>query len=354
MNNEQELIRRAQRGDGEAFRQLVETYQTPAYRLAARMCGPDGAEDVTQEAFLAAWRGLPQFRGDCRFSTWLYRLVNNAAIDYLRREKRHRDTGDVDDLELPDGDPSPQELAEQIDTALCVDGEYVSTETCRVQKDGVTYVALTPMAKVLDPAVQITWDAAAATATLKTEKLTLTARVGQLYVQANGRYLYVPEGVQMVDGKVTVPLSVLTKAFDARLSWDGASGTVMVNRGSGAIQSGDSFYDGNGLFWLSRIIQAESGNQPLEGRIAVGNVVMNRVASPAFPNTVKEVLAQKNQFTTWKNGRLADRIINRRGDGLCPMEEAILAANTPREAYNILRGRYRTLTGYSPRTQKQE
>ena len=57
---------------------------------------------------------------------------------------------------------------------------------------------------------------------------------------------------------------------------------------------------------------------------------------------------------SYRYGRLADRIINRRGDGLCPMEEAILAANTPREAYNILRERYRTLTGYSPRTQKQE
>ena len=116
MNNEQELIRRAQRGDGEAFRQLVEAYQTPAYRLAARMCGPDSAEDVTQEAFLAAWRALPEFRGDCRFSTWLYRLVSNAAIDCLRREKKHRDTGDVDDLELPDGGPSPQEQAERSDT----------------------------------------------------------------------------------------------------------------------------------------------------------------------------------------------------------------------------------------------
>ena len=120
MMEEKDLISRAARDDADAFRQLVETYQTPAYRLAARMCGPDGAEDVTQEAFLAAWRGLPQFRGDCRFSTWLYRLVNNAAIDYLRREKRHRDTGDVDDLELPDGDPSPQELAEQSDTRTAV------------------------------------------------------------------------------------------------------------------------------------------------------------------------------------------------------------------------------------------
>lgn len=116
MMEEKDLICRAARGDAEAFRQLVEAYQTPAYRLAARMCRPDSAEDVTQEAFLAAWRALPEFRGDCRFSTWLYRLVSNAAIDCLRREKKHRDTGDVDDLELPDGGPSPQEQAERSDT----------------------------------------------------------------------------------------------------------------------------------------------------------------------------------------------------------------------------------------------
>lgn len=116
MMEEKDLICRAARGDAEAFRQLVEAYQTPAYRLAARICGPDSAEDVTQEAFLAAWRALPEFRGDCRFSTWLYRLVSNAAIDCLRREKKHRDTGDVDDLELPDGGPSPQEQAERSDT----------------------------------------------------------------------------------------------------------------------------------------------------------------------------------------------------------------------------------------------
>ena len=120
MMEEKDLICRAARGDAEAFRQLVEAYQTPAYRLAARMCGPDSAEDVTQEAFLAAWRALPEFRGYCRFSTWLYRLVSNAAIDCLRREKKHRDTGDVDDLELPDGGPSPQEQAERSDTRNAV------------------------------------------------------------------------------------------------------------------------------------------------------------------------------------------------------------------------------------------
>ena len=205
---------------------------------------------------------------------------------------------------------SPQELTEQIDTALCVDGEYVSVEVARVQHDGVTDVALAPMAKELDESVQIGWDGSSSTVTVKSSKLSLTAKVGQLYIQANSRYLYVPEGVQMVGGKVTVPLSVLVKAFDARLSWDAASGTVVVNRGSGAIQSGDSYYNQDDLFWLSRIIQAECGNQPLEGRMAVGNVVLNRVKNPAFPSTVKGVLSQKNQFTTWKNGALANRTPN--------------------------------------------
>ena len=212
---------------------------------------------------------------------------------------------------------SPQELTEQIDTALCVDGEYVSVEVARVQHDGVTYVALAPMAKELDESVQIGWDGSSSTVTVKSSKLSLTAKVGQLYIQANGRYLYVPEGVQMVGGKVTVPLSVLVKAFDARLSWDAASGTAVVNRGSGAIQSGDSYYNQDDLFWLSRVVYAESGNQSLDGKIAVANVVLNRVKSPIFPNTIEGVLAQKNQFPTYGSGSLAKRT---------PHEGSIIAA----------------------------
>ena len=108
MNKEQDILRRAQQGDSEAFRQLVEAYQTQVYRLALRMCGADDADDVTQDAFVAAWRALP--------STWLYRLTTNAAIDYLRREKRHRAAGDIAELELPDDAPTMQELSERAET----------------------------------------------------------------------------------------------------------------------------------------------------------------------------------------------------------------------------------------------
>lgn len=205
---------------------------------------------------------------------------------------------------------SPLTLVEQADSSLTIDGIAASVEICKTQRNGTTYVALAPMAQALDESAQIGWDAASGSVSVTTAKLTISAKAGQLYMVANGRYLYLPEGVQVINGKTTVPLSALTKAFDAKLSWDAATSTVMVTRGSGAIVSGDQFYNANTLFWLSRVIFAESGNQCLEGKMAVGNVVMNRVASPIFPNTVEGVLSQKNQFTTWKNGALADRIPN--------------------------------------------
>ena len=142
------------------------------------------------------------------------------------------------------------------------------------------------------------------TATVTTPALRLTAKVGQLYLEANGRYLYLPEGVQLSGGRVIVPLWAVAEAFGATVGWNAATGTVTVTRGSGAIQPGDSYYNQEDLFWLSRVIYAESGNQSLEGKMAVGNVVMNRVKHPSFPSTIEGVLAQKNQFTTYWSGHI--------------------------------------------------
>lgn len=112
-----ELVRAAANGDEDAFARLVRLHENKAYHLALRLCGsPEDAMDVAQEAFLAAWRGLPAFRGEAGFSTWLYRLVSNAAIDHLRRTKKQQGDVSLDDdesrLELPDGAPGPQEAAE--------------------------------------------------------------------------------------------------------------------------------------------------------------------------------------------------------------------------------------------------
>ena len=114
---EQELVRAAAGGDTEAFERLVRTYENKIYHLALRMCGSaDEAADIAQEAFLAAWRGLPSFRGEANFATWLYRLTSNAAIDYLRRQRKQRGELSLDDEELGldavDAGPGPQDAAE--------------------------------------------------------------------------------------------------------------------------------------------------------------------------------------------------------------------------------------------------
>jgi len=83
------LARRAADGDESAFEALVARFQGRVYRLACRLTGSEGeAEDVLQETFLQAYRGLPTFRSEARFATWLYRIATNAALMQNRRRDR--------------------------------------------------------------------------------------------------------------------------------------------------------------------------------------------------------------------------------------------------------------------------
>ena len=193
------------------------------------------------------------------------------------------------------------------DELVLIDGQPAPIEIGRIQGNGTTYVSLAGMAKALDQSATAAWDGSTGTVTVTTETLTMTARIGEQYVVANGRYLYLSEGVRQNNGTVIVPLSIVTKAFDATLSWDAASGKILVRRGSGALMSGEQFYNQEDLFWLSRVMFAEAGNQGLKGQMAVGNVVLNRVFSTIFPDSIHGVLAQRNQFSTYKGGALAKR-----------------------------------------------
>lgn len=114
MMDELRAIAQAKKGDADAFAFLVETYETSVYRLALRMCGnAHDAEEVAQEAFVAAWKGLPAFRGESKFSSWLYQLTTNAAIDFLRREKRHRAAVPMEDEPEPATPDTPQQAVEE-------------------------------------------------------------------------------------------------------------------------------------------------------------------------------------------------------------------------------------------------
>ena len=100
---DQQLVERAQRGDKQAFGLLVEKYQRKLARLLSRFVrDPAEVEDVTQEAFIKAYRALPKFRGDSAFYTWLYRIGINTAKNYLMASRRRAPTStgvDADEAE---------------------------------------------------------------------------------------------------------------------------------------------------------------------------------------------------------------------------------------------------------------
>ena len=109
-------LRQAKDGDQDAFGCLVRAYEKRVFALTRRLCAdPSDAEEAAQDAFLAVWQGLPSFRGEASFSTWLYRLTANACTDILRRRQRRSGQDEpLDQAEaLPARDPGPQEAAER-------------------------------------------------------------------------------------------------------------------------------------------------------------------------------------------------------------------------------------------------
>ena len=117
---DREIIERVLGGDNNAFGLLVEKYQTKVYNLALRMSGnEDDAFDLSQEAFLRAWRSLSSFQFESAFSTWLFRLSSNICLDFLRAQKRRASvsltlTNEEDEeiqLDVPDPGKTPEEAA---------------------------------------------------------------------------------------------------------------------------------------------------------------------------------------------------------------------------------------------------
>ena len=117
---EKEIIQKVIGGDKNAFEELVMANQKNVYNLAYKMTrNEDDALDISQEAFIKAYRQLSGFRGDSRFSVWLYRLTYNLCIDFLRKKPAQTtlsldyedDDGDLKPLEIPDLRNLPEDNA---------------------------------------------------------------------------------------------------------------------------------------------------------------------------------------------------------------------------------------------------
>lgn len=187
--------------------------------------------------------------------------------------------------------------------AIEANGEIITLDAPVSVQNQTTYVSYWPVVKAFYPDAEAVWENDRAV--VRAEGLIMEIQPGTSYLVANGRYLYIPGGVQMSGSILTVPVRTLGRALGLDVGWNSEHNTVTLTaNGSGPIADASLAYDQDSLYWLSHIIFAESGNQPLEGQIAVGNVILNRVNSSLFPNSIYNVIHQKNQFSPVRNGTI--------------------------------------------------
>ncbi len=131
-NDELELIGRARNGDGDAFGTLMKRHESMIFNAVMGMVrNTEDARDITQDAFFKAYRSLKSFRGDCKFSSWVYRIAVNAAKDFLRSESRRPHISLDADTEDDDGEGQPMQIADD-STAADPQASAEASETQRI------------------------------------------------------------------------------------------------------------------------------------------------------------------------------------------------------------------------------
>lgn len=188
---------------------------------------------------------------------------------------------------------------------------------------GTSYVTLRALSSYAD--YELSWDGEKAT--LTGDGMELTAIPGRSYIEVNGRALYVAEGVGVLDGRTYLPLRIVADATGGALFWDAERAVAGLELEGARAPEAD--YEEEGLYWLSRIISAESRGEPLTGQIAVGNVVLNRVGHQNYPDTIREVVFDDDygvQFEPVSNGTVYDQ----------PTPFSVLAAKMALEGADIV------------------
>ena len=205
----------------------------------------------------------------------------------------------------------------------------VGNKTLTVQGviiNGVSYIPFRQAASAISGSTY-SYDSKTKTATMKAPGLEITAGDGCYVTYANGRVLFsTTPNVIMSDGRMYIPASVFAKAVGMTLRE--TANTISISGSYNPILSGDKFYSSDEVFWLARIIHAESRGEALIVQIAVGNVIMNRVESPSFPNTIWGVIFDRKygvQFSPIANGTIYE----------APSYTSVLAAKICLEGFSV-------------------
>lgn len=190
-----------------------------------------------------------------------------------------------------------------------------------------SYVSLEAACAVLGYDADVDYDKEINELTVEVAGITITSGAEDYYLCANGRYLYLPDGYMEIDGYFIIPTDALAKIFTLELTQDDETGAINLSTADEQIlRSGDEYYNEDDIYWMSRIITWESGNQPVAGQIGVGNVILNRAGDARFGETIKDVIFQEGQFSVVSTGAIYGE----------PYEISVVCAKLVYEGYNTV------------------
>jgi len=196
--------------------------------------------------------------------------------------------------------------------------------------NGTAYIPYRAMILAADSDATFEWDMTRDTSVATTLGMRIEAPDAEHYIEANGRILYSELAKNLnLDGTLYVPIRALSRALSLNCDWNAAESAVYLTGTPTAIESGDAFYDSDIVYWLSRIISAESRGEPFLGQIAVGNVIMNRTEDGSFPDTVYGVIFDRKygtQFTPAATGSIYND----------PTDSAVRAAKVVLEGVEVV------------------
>ncbi len=189
------------------------------------------------------------------------------------------------------------------------------------------FVSIREFASFAD-SLEVMWDKETSTALVYAPSLTLSVANNSDFIEANGRVLCCSAESFIKNETMYVPVRQLSQAFGYTCDFSAEEMTTYLTRCEDAVTSGDEFYNPEELYWLSRIIEAEAGGEPFDGKLAVGSVIMNRTLSDEFPNTIVDVIFDTSngvQFSPVANGTIYNE----------PSDDSIKAAKMTLEGYLV-------------------
>lgn len=222
-----------------------------------------------------------------------------------------------------------QTVSTDVPIDIVVNETFLSIDNPAYMENNITYIPLRTAFEALGASVS--WDSENNSANVALANANAVLTYGSATVTKGAQQTFFDYGLVLKDGVSYVPSRLVGEIADAYVEWNYDYATICIYKDGIIVPntSANTSYGATEIFWLSRIIEAESGGEPTEGKIGVGNVIMNRVKSEDFPNTIYDVIFDTRysvQFQPISNGTIYNT----------PSRDSIIAAKRALRNENVV------------------